>query len=97
MVRDDTALTAAFGGALRRLDIVNCPGNIQSPGPWHSNAAPQKRSSTLIGGFPRWRANDGLDHRWCANPQRRPGQPDWFNTRRVVPVVVCAVVGDCDG
>jgi hypothetical protein len=51
MVRDDTALTAAFGGAVRRLDIVNCPGDIQSPEPWHSNAAPQKRSGTLVCGF----------------------------------------------
>lgn len=51
MVGDDTTLTAAFGEAVRRLDIVNCPGDIQSPGPWHSNAAPQKSSGTLVCGF----------------------------------------------
>jgi hypothetical protein len=51
MVRDDTALTAAFGEAVRHLDIVNCPGEIQSPGPWHSNAAPQKSSGTVVCGF----------------------------------------------
>ena len=31
--------------------VVNCPGNIQSPGAWRRNATPQQVSGTLVCGF----------------------------------------------
>jgi hypothetical protein len=31
--------------------VVNCPGNIQSPGPWRRNATPQQVSGTLVCGL----------------------------------------------
>ena len=50
LARDKTALDAAFTGAVRADAVVNCPGNIQSPGPWRRNATPQQTSGTLICG-----------------------------------------------
>ena len=46
---------AALGSALR--DVVNgstiaeCPGRIQSPGPWRRNATPEQVSGTLFCGY----------------------------------------------
>ena len=30
---------------------MDCPGNIQSPGPWRRNATPQLVAGTLVCGF----------------------------------------------
>jgi len=49
LVRDNGALVATFDDLLRHLDVVTCPGNIQSPGPWHT--ATQQRSGTLVCGL----------------------------------------------
>jgi hypothetical protein len=45
------ALQAAFDEAVRETAVVNCPGNIQSPGPWRRNATPQQVSGTLVCGL----------------------------------------------
>jgi hypothetical protein len=45
---------AAFDAALNDMaqasTTVNCPGNIQSPGPWRRNATPDKVSGVLFCG-----------------------------------------------
>jgi hypothetical protein len=51
LVRDQAALRAAYSEIVRGLDIVSCPGSIQSPGPWHTNATPEQPSGTLVCGF----------------------------------------------
>jgi hypothetical protein len=48
---DVLALRGAFDAEVRRTRVVNCPGNIQSPGPWRRNATPQQVSGTLACGF----------------------------------------------
>lgn len=48
---DDAALETAFGAVVGNVRVVNCPGNIQSPGAWRRNATPQKVSGTLVCGF----------------------------------------------
>ena len=57
-MRDKAALQTAFDGVTRGMAVVNCPGNIQSPGPWRRNATPQHVSGTLVCGF-----RDGTDPR----------------------------------
>jgi len=44
------ALVSAFDAAIPASAIVNCPGNIQSPGPWRRNASPQVVAGTLVCG-----------------------------------------------
>jgi len=51
LVKDKTALDAAFKEAIAASARVNCPGNIQSPGPWRRNATPDKTSGTLFCGL----------------------------------------------
>jgi hypothetical protein len=51
LVRDRAALQAAFDVVTRGTGVVNCPGNIQSPGPWRRNATPQQISGTLVCGL----------------------------------------------
>lgn len=51
LVRDKAALDAAFNDVVRASARVNCPGNIQSPGPWRRNATPHKTSGVLFCGF----------------------------------------------
>jgi hypothetical protein len=51
LVRDKTALDAAFNDIVRASTRVNCPGNIQSPGPWRRNATPHKTSGVLFCGI----------------------------------------------
>jgi hypothetical protein len=51
LVRDKAALQVAFDGVARGAAVVNCPGNIQSPGPWRRNATPQQVSGTLVCGL----------------------------------------------
>jgi hypothetical protein len=51
LLRDKTSLRAAFEDVVRASDVVNCPGNIQSPGAWRRNAAPQQTSGMLVCGL----------------------------------------------
>jgi serine/threonine kinase PknH len=50
LVRDKAALDAALNNFVTSSARVNCPGNIQSPGPWRRNAAPDKLSGVLFCG-----------------------------------------------
>ncbi|MDZ4270824.1 MAG: hypothetical protein U1D00_35020 [Mycobacterium sp.] len=47
---DQQALTQAFTNTIATFDRVTCPGNIQSPGPWRRNAAPDIVAGTLFCG-----------------------------------------------
>jgi serine/threonine kinase PknH len=51
LLRDKAALQAAFDAVTGGTAVVNCPGNIQSPGPWRRNATPQQVSGTLVCGL----------------------------------------------
>jgi hypothetical protein len=51
LLSDKSALQAVFDEAVRETAVVNCPGNIQSPGPWRRNATPQQVSGTLVCGL----------------------------------------------
>jgi serine/threonine-protein kinase len=51
LLADKAALSSAFDAAVSDTRVVNCPGNIQSPGPWRRNATPQLTSGTLVCGF----------------------------------------------
>lgn len=50
LVRDKSALDAAFNDLVESSTTVVCPGNIQSPGPWRRNATPDKISGVLYCG-----------------------------------------------
>ena len=66
LLSDRDSLKDAFDAVVRESRVVNCPGNIQSPGAWRRNATPQKVSGTLVCGFaddvPRlaWTNDDDL-------------------------------------
>jgi hypothetical protein len=47
---DRTSLYAAVDRAVAASGQMNCPGNIQSPGPWRRNAAPEREVGTLFCG-----------------------------------------------
>ncbi|CAN3130984.1 hypothetical protein ACNUDN_23930 [Mycobacterium sp. smrl_JER01] len=51
LVKDSTALKERFDGVVSGSAVVNCPGNIQSPGPWRRNATPDQGAGTLVCGF----------------------------------------------
>ena len=51
LVEDDEALLDLFDGVVGASTVVNCPGNIQSPGPWRRNATPDQTAGTLVCGF----------------------------------------------
>jgi len=51
LVSDRKALEAVFANTMSSATRVNCPGNIQSPGPWRRNATPQIISGTLYCGL----------------------------------------------
>ena len=51
LATDKAALDAAFNDIVRTATRVNCPGNIQSPGPWRRNATPHKASGVLFCGL----------------------------------------------
>jgi serine/threonine kinase PknH len=55
LMKDDASLSAAVGAAIAHTDLVDCPGNIQSPGPWRRNANPLKIAGTLVCGLPEQR------------------------------------------
>jgi serine/threonine protein kinase len=66
LFRDGPSLSAAFDAMVADTRVVNCPGNIQSPGPWRRNATPQRVSGTLVCGFSgavptlAWTSDDDL-------------------------------------
>ncbi|MGE2834265.1 hypothetical protein [Mycobacterium sp. SMC-4] len=51
LARDDDALQTLFDDIVDTSSVVNCPGNIQSPGPWRRNATPDQVAGTLVCGF----------------------------------------------
>ena len=51
LVGDDEILKELFDGVVSESSVVDCPGNIQSPGPWRRNATPQQSAGTLVCGF----------------------------------------------
>ncbi|MCK0176038.1 hypothetical protein [Mycolicibacterium sp. F2034L] len=51
VAEDGGALDAAFNAVVNGSTRVNCPGNIQSPGPWRRNATPQQVSGVLFCGI----------------------------------------------
>ncbi|MDG4665399.1 hypothetical protein [Mycobacterium sp. 236(2023)] len=51
LARDGDSLTELFDEVLGTTSVVNCPGNIQSPGPWRRNATPDQAAGTLMCGF----------------------------------------------
>lgn len=55
LARDDGALETMFEEVVDTSAVVNCPGNIQSPGPWRRNAAPDQEAGTLVCGFQQGR------------------------------------------
>lgn len=50
LVGNKAGLDAALNSIVRASTMVNCPGNIQSPGPWRRNATPEKTSGVLFCG-----------------------------------------------
>lgn len=50
LARNKAALDATFNAVVQTSTRVNCPGNIQSPGPWRRNATPDKTSGILYCG-----------------------------------------------
>lgn len=48
---DKASLQAVFDDAIAAATRVNCPGNIQSPGPWRRNATPDRVSGQLFCGL----------------------------------------------
>lgn len=53
LMKDGDALSTAMDNVVADAKIVNCPGNIQSPGPWRRNATPTKVAGTLVCGLPQ--------------------------------------------
>src|SRR5690606_31609133 len=51
LAKDGRALRELFDGVVNASAVVNCPGNIQSPGPWRRNATPEQTAGTLVCGF----------------------------------------------
>lgn len=51
LVADNTVLDEVFRSTIASATRVDCPGNIQSPGPWRRNATPDKVSGQLFCGL----------------------------------------------
>lgn len=51
LVGDEEALKGLFDEIIGTTSVVDCPGNIQSPGPWRRNATPDQVAGTLMCGF----------------------------------------------
>lgn len=47
---DATSLRAAFNRIIQGSNVIECPGRVQSPGPWHRIATPDKVSGMLLCG-----------------------------------------------
>ncbi len=75
---DKAALDWAVGDIADNSTVVDCPGRIQSPGPWRHNAAPQEVSGTLVCGIqaenPMLAWTD-IDAQLFGVVQGRPGGP----------------------
>jgi serine/threonine kinase PknH len=48
---DAAALRAAFDRIIQASNVIECPGHIQSPGPWHRSVSPDKASGILMCGI----------------------------------------------
>lgn len=48
---DGPTMTEAFDELAGRLAVVDCPGGIQSPGPWRVSIDPQRARGLLVCGF----------------------------------------------
>jgi hypothetical protein len=51
LAKDRAGLDDVFKRATEAANRVDCPGNIQSPGPWRRNATPQEISGMLFCGL----------------------------------------------
>ncbi|MEW5813242.1 MAG: hypothetical protein AB1925_27790 [Actinomycetota bacterium] len=51
LAADKGAVKDLFDNIVSTSSVVDCPGNIQSPGPWRRNATPQQTAGTLVCGF----------------------------------------------
>ncbi|TRW85409.1 hypothetical protein FK535_08365 [Mycolicibacterium sp. 018/SC-01/001] len=51
LATDKAAVKDLFDDIVSTSSVVDCPGNIQSPGPWRRNATPQQTAGTLVCGF----------------------------------------------
>ncbi|RZT25361.1 hypothetical protein EV589_1093 [Mycobacterium sp. BK558] len=51
LARDKDSVKDLFDDVVNTSSVVDCPGNIQSPGPWRRNATPQQTAGTLVCGF----------------------------------------------
>lgn len=51
LFEDKAVLDEAFSAAIQQSTRVNCPGSIQSPGPWRRNITPQEISGALYCGI----------------------------------------------
>ncbi|PRC60561.1 hypothetical protein C6A85_17615, partial [Mycobacterium sp. ITM-2017-0098] len=51
LAKDAGSLKELFDGLVGSSSVVNCPGNIQSPGPWRRSAAADQTAGTLVCGF----------------------------------------------
>lgn len=51
LMKDAESLKESFDGLISSSSVVNCPGNIQSPGPWRRNATADQIAGTLVCGF----------------------------------------------
>lgn len=51
LATDKAAAEDLFDNIVATSSVVDCPGNIQSPGPWRRNATPQQTAGTLVCGF----------------------------------------------
>jgi serine/threonine kinase PknH len=48
---DAAAQRDAFNRIVQESSVIECPGRIRSPGPWHRNATPDKTSGMLLCGL----------------------------------------------
>lgn len=75
---DSAALEKAIKDVADTSTVVDCPGRIQSPGPWRHNASPQEVSGTLVCGIqgdnPMLAWTD-IDKQLFSVVQGRPGGP----------------------
>lgn len=51
LAKDRAAVKDLFDDIVSTSSVVDCPGNIQSPGPWRRNATPEQTAGTLVCGF----------------------------------------------
>lgn len=75
---DSAALEQAVKDLADTSTVVDCPGRIQSPGPWRHKASPQEVSGTLVCGIqgdnPMLGWTD-IDKQLFSVVQGRPGSP----------------------